>query len=47
VNLPFERLRRAPDVEGEGLGAVDAADRLILDESAAVRTGARAGEIVS
>lgn len=45
MSLPFERLRRAPDVEGEGLGAVDAADRLILDESAAVRTGARAGEI--
>lgn len=32
--MPFELLRRAPDVEGEGLGAVDAADRLILDESA-------------
>lgn len=43
--MPFELLRRAPDVEGEGLGAVDAADRLILDESAALRAGAGAGQI--
>lgn len=45
MSLPFEMLRRAPDVEGEGLGAVDAADRLILDESAALRAGAGAGQI--
>lgn len=45
MSLPFELLRRAPDVEGEGLGAVDAADRLILDESAALRVGARNDEI--
>lgn len=45
MSLPFELLRRAPDVEGEGLGALDAADRLILDESAALRAGAGAGQI--
>jgi len=46
VSFPFERLRRAPDIEGEGLVAADAADRLILDESAALRTAAGPGEIV-
>lgn len=46
MSLPFERLRRAPDIEGEGLVAADAADRLILDESAAVRAAMGAGEIV-
>ncbi|MFD5863838.1 class I SAM-dependent methyltransferase [Agromyces sp. NPDC127015] len=32
--LDFGALRRHPDVEGPGLEAVDAADRLILDEAA-------------
>ena len=39
-------LRRRPDVEGPGLVATDAADRLILDESAAVRAGAADGRVV-
>lgn len=39
-------LRRWPDVEGPGLVASDAADRLILDESAAARAGASPEEIV-
>lgn len=47
MSLPFELLRRAPDIEGEGLGAVDAADRLILDESADLRAEAGPGEIVA
>lgn len=41
-----DELRRAPDIEGPGLVASDAADRLILDESAAARAGAGDGEIV-
>lgn len=32
--MDFSLLRRAPDVEGPGLVAADAADRLILDEAA-------------
>lgn len=43
--LSFERLRRAPDAEGSGLAASDAADRLILDESHAERARVAAGEI--
>jgi len=46
VSFPFERLRRAPDVEGPGLVASDAADRLILDESRTVRAGLGAGDLV-
>ncbi|WP_084101984.1 class I SAM-dependent methyltransferase [Demequina sp. NBRC 110051] len=42
----FEELRRWPDVEAPGLVAVDAADRLILDESAEVRATTPAGGIV-
>lgn len=42
----LDGLRRWPDVEAPGLVAVDAADRLILDESAALRAGADAGAIV-
>ncbi|SBS70026.1 class I SAM-dependent methyltransferase [uncultured Microbacterium sp.] len=38
MSLPFEQLRRWPDVEAPELTAVDAADRLILDESAAARS---------
>jgi 16S rRNA (guanine1207-N2)-methyltransferase len=39
-DFPFERLRRWPDVEAANLFAVDASDRLILDEAAALLTGA-------
>ncbi len=46
MSFPFEALRRTPDVEGADLVASDAADRLILDESARARASAGAGEIV-
>jgi len=46
VDFPFESLRRAPDIEGPGLDAHDAADRLILDESAAARAGVADGGLV-
>ncbi len=46
MTFPFDALRRAPDVEGEGLVASDAADRLILDESVDARREARDGELV-
>lgn len=39
-------LRRHPDVEGRGLEASDAADRLILDESAALVADVAEGELV-
>lgn len=39
-------LRRWPDLEGPDLPAADAADRLILDESAEARAGAPDGTIV-
>ncbi|WP_439592125.1 class I SAM-dependent methyltransferase [Microbacterium sp.] len=41
-----DALRRWPDVEGDGLVAMDAADRLILDESAHARSGAASGGLV-
>ena len=44
--LDFGALRRHPDVEGRGLEASDAADRLILDESAALLGGLAPGELV-
>jgi len=46
VSFPFNELRRRPDAEGEDLVAADAADRLILDESAAAREATADGEIV-
>lgn len=46
VSAALEGLRRWPDVEAPGLVAVDAADRLILDESAALREDAGDGSIV-
>ncbi|WP_147049451.1 class I SAM-dependent methyltransferase, partial [Microbacterium saccharophilum] len=46
MSIPFEQLRRWPDVEAPDLAAVDAADRLILDESAAARAGAGPDEVV-
>lgn len=42
----FDALRRRPDVEGPDLVAVDAADRLILDESADARASVGAGGLV-
>jgi len=46
--MPFDlgELRRHPDVEGHGLQASDAADRLILDEAAALAEGRGPGELV-
>lgn len=41
----FSRLRRRPDIEAPNLVAVDAADRLILDESAAALSQAREGAV--
>ena len=46
VTYSPDALRRRPDVETTGLLASDAADRLILDESAAARSAAVQGEIV-
>ncbi len=42
----FDLLRRHPDVEAENLFAVDASDRLILDEAGADVAGAGQGEVV-
>ena len=44
--LDFGALRRHPDIEGHGLQASDAADRLVLDESAALKGGLGTGELV-
>lgn len=44
--MVLDGLRRWPDVEAPGLVAVDAADRLILDESATLRAHADEGSIV-
>ena len=44
--MDMATLRRHPDVEGQGLVAVDAADRLILDEAADLVTGAGAHAVV-
>ena len=43
MTFSLDGLRRWPDVEGPGLVATDAADRLLLDESAAARAGAGDG----
>jgi 16S rRNA (guanine1207-N2)-methyltransferase len=45
-DFPFERLRRWPDVEAANLFAVDASDRLILDEAGDALASAGAGEVV-
>jgi 16S rRNA (guanine1207-N2)-methyltransferase len=45
-DFPFERLRRWPDVEATNLFAVDASDRLILDEAGAGLAAAGVGEVV-
>ena len=46
--MPFDlgALRRHPDVEGPGLEASDAADRLLLDEAGARITACGPGEVV-
>jgi len=46
MTFSLEVLRRWPDVEATDLPAADAADRLILDESAAARARAGDGELV-
>ena len=43
----FDRLRREPDVEAPDLVAVDATDRLLLDEAADSLTAAGYGEITT
>ncbi|MFC5929798.1 methyltransferase domain-containing protein [Cryobacterium melibiosiphilum] len=42
----FDKLRRRPDVEADNLFAVDASDRLILDEAAGALAAAGPGEVV-
>ncbi|MET0735721.1 MAG: methyltransferase [Microbacterium sp.] len=46
MTFSLDALRRWPDVESPGLVAVDAADRLILDESATARAGLEPGGLV-
>lgn len=46
MTFSIDGLRRWPDVEAPDLLAADAADRLLLDESAAARRRADAGELV-
>lgn len=46
VPFPFDDLRRWPDAEGPDLPAVDAADRLILDESEPARASVPRDELV-
>ena len=45
MHSELDRLRRRPDLEAPGLVAVDAADRLILDLSAAARENTEAGAV--
>lgn len=44
--MDFTALRRSPDIDGPDLVAVDAADRLLLDEAAARLRAAPAGTVV-
>ncbi len=46
-DVDFDRLRRWPDVEAPNLFAVDASDRLILDEASAAVSAAPAGTVVA
>jgi 16S rRNA (guanine1207-N2)-methyltransferase len=46
VDFDFGRLRRYPDVEAANLFAVDATDRLLLDEAAPQLRGASPGSVV-
>jgi 16S rRNA (guanine1207-N2)-methyltransferase len=45
VTFSLDGLRRWPDVEAPGLVAADAADRLLLDESASARAGLGDGDL--
>ena len=45
VTFSLDGLRRWPDVEAPGLVAADAADRLLLDESASARAGLSDGDL--
>ena len=45
-DFSFDRLRRYPDVEADNLFAVDASDRLILDEAAQALAAAGPSEVV-
>ena len=47
MQFDFGALRRFPDVEGEGLEASDAADRLLLDEAAVRLAASVPGEVVA
>ncbi|HEY9424240.1 MAG TPA: SAM-dependent methyltransferase, partial [Microterricola sp.] len=44
--MDFSALRRWPDIEAENLFAVDASDRLILDEAADALAAAAASDVV-
>lgn len=46
MTFPFDDLRRRPDIEAPDLVASDAADRLLLDESAMLRADLGPGELV-
>ncbi len=46
TDFALDALRRFPDVEAENLVAVDASDRLMLDEAAAAIAAASPGEVV-
>ncbi|MFG6443852.1 class I SAM-dependent methyltransferase [Microbacterium sp. P07] len=46
MTFPLDTLRRWPDVEAPDLQAADAADRLLLDESADARAGLADGALV-
>ena len=46
TDFSFDALRRHPDVEAANLFAVDASDRLILDEAAEALAGAAPGTVV-
>ncbi|TDW30124.1 class I SAM-dependent methyltransferase [Cryobacterium psychrophilum] len=46
TDFDFDRLSRKPDVEADNLFAVDASDRLILDEAAGALAGAGSGNVV-
>ncbi|MEV7694126.1 methyltransferase [Microbacterium sp. NPDC089189] len=46
MDFPFDTLRRWPDIDTDDLVAVDAADRLILDESVTLRADVAATDLV-
>src|SRR4051812_42375475 len=46
MTFDFEALRRRPDIEADNLFAVDAADRLIIDEAGPALLGSAPGTVV-